>query len=105
MGSGSIAAMSMLETGYRDGMNAEEAKKLVHAAISAGIFNDPFSGTNVDLCVITPKSTELLTGYDQPNERKHPKENIKFAPGTAPVLKEEIRSLVTIEEVAADVEA
>lgn len=101
MGSGSIAAMSILETGYRDGMTAEDAKKLVHAAISAGIFNDPYSGTNVDLCVITPKGTEMLIGYDKPNERKFPKQHIAFKPGTAPILREEIRSLVTVQEVAA----
>lgn len=99
MGSGSIAAMAVLETGYRDGMNVEQAKKLVHDAVCAGIFNDPYSGTQVDLCVITATKNEMMIGYDQPNERKFPKQVISFPPGTAKVLREQIRSLVTIHEV------
>lgn len=102
MGSGSIAAMSALEAGYKDGMNVEDAKRLVHAAICNGIFNDPYSGTQVDLCVITPNKTEMLIGYDKPNDRMFPKQVIQFPPGTTPVLREEIRNLVTIQEIPAD---
>ncbi|RNC49815.1 proteasome beta 2 subunit [Trypanosoma cruzi] len=99
MGSGSIAAMSALETGYKENMTLEEAKELVASAIRKGIFNDPYSGTQVDLCVITKTKTELLIGYDKPNERKYPKQEIRFPPGTTPVLREEIRQLVTITDV------
>merc|ERR1719436_1597425 len=52
MGSGSLAAMSVFESHYKDGMTEEDASELVTAAISAGIFNDLGSGGNVDLCVI-----------------------------------------------------
>lgn len=52
MGSGSLAAMAMLESGYRDGLTEEDAKLLVRDAIRAGIFNDLGSGSNVDLTVI-----------------------------------------------------
>lgn len=52
MGSGSLAAMSIFEAEYREGMTEDEAKELVAKAISAGIFNDLGSGSNVDLCVI-----------------------------------------------------
>lgn len=99
MGSGSIAAMAQLEAGYRDGMNAEEAKQLVAQAIRKGIFNDPFSGTQVDLCVITKEKTELLIGFDKPNIRTYPKQQISLPPGTTPVAREEIRKLVNIVEV------
>lgn len=99
MGSGSIAAMAALETGYKDNLSLEEAKKLVHGAIWNGMFNDPYSGTQVDLCVITKNKTELLIGYDQPNQRMFPKVEVNLPAGTTPVLKEEIRSLVTIEEI------
>lgn len=98
MGSGSIAAMSALETGYKDDLSLEEAKELVKNAICNGIFNDPYSGTQVDLCIITKQKTELLTGYFKPNQRLFPKVDVNLPPGTAPVSREEIRSLVTIEE-------
>ncbi|EAN77073.1 proteasome beta 2 subunit, putative [Trypanosoma equiperdum] len=99
MGSGSIAAMAALETGYKENLTLEEAKQLVVSAIHKGIFNDPYSGTQVDLCVITKAKTEMLIGYDKPNDRKYPKHDIKLPPGTTPILREEIRQLVTITEL------
>lgn len=99
MGSGSIAAMAKMESAYKDNMTCEEAKELVASAIRKGIFNDPYSGTQVDVCVITKDSTELIIGYDKPNERTHPRQEVSLPPGTTPVLKEEIRKLVTIVEV------
>ena len=43
--------------------------ELVAAAISAGIFNDLGSGSNVDVCVITKDKTDYLRNYERPNER------------------------------------
>merc|ERR1719324_1896054 len=40
MGSGSLCAMSILESRFRDGMSIEEGKQLVVDAILSGIFND-----------------------------------------------------------------
>ena len=57
MGSGSLAAMAVLEMRFRDGMNEEEAKALVSDAIQAGILNDLGSGSNVDLCVLRVDGT------------------------------------------------
>lgn len=67
MGSGSLAAMGVLESGYKDNMTVEEAKQLVTAAICGGIFNDPFSGTQVDVAHITKTNTDITYGYFQPN--------------------------------------
>jgi len=52
MGSGSLAAMAVLECGFKDDMTEQEAVDLVAAAIRAGIFNDLGSGSNVDVTVI-----------------------------------------------------
>uniref|UniRef100_M4BJQ4 Proteasome subunit beta n=1 Tax=Hyaloperonospora arabidopsidis (strain Emoy2) TaxID=559515 RepID=M4BJQ4_HYAAE len=52
MGSGSLAAMSVFEHGYKDDMTENEAKTLVQDAILAGIFNDLGSGSNVDVTTI-----------------------------------------------------
>jgi 20S proteasome subunit beta 2 len=52
MGSGSLAAMSVFEHGYKDNMTEDEAKRLVQDAILAGIFNDLGSGSNVDITII-----------------------------------------------------
>jgi hypothetical protein len=52
MGSGSLAAMSVFEHGYKDGLTEQEAKKLVQEAILAGVWNDLGSGSNVDVTII-----------------------------------------------------
>ena len=52
MGSGSLAAMSILESKYKDNMNEQEAVDLVKEALEAGIFHDLGSGSNVNIhCV------------------------------------------------------
>lgn len=68
MGSGSLAAMAILEAEYHDDMTKEEAVELVNHAIQAGIFNDLGSGGNVDVCVISQeeRSTHVIRSYTSP---------------------------------------
>merc|ERR1719242_2443785 len=68
MGSGSLAAMSVLESEYREDLDVEGGKKLVAKAIRAGIFNDLGSGGNVDVCVITKEGGTVLRNWEKPNE-------------------------------------
>jgi 20S proteasome subunit beta 2 len=84
MGSGSLAAMSVFESGYKDDMTEDEAKALVQNAIRAGIFNDLGSGSNVDLAVIRspPRKgervvTEMFRGYETPNNQGDLRNRIK----------------------------
>ncbi|KAI0076640.1 N-terminal nucleophile aminohydrolase [Panus rudis PR-1116 ss-1] len=99
MGSGSLAAMAVFESGWKPGMTREEALQLVTAAISAGIFNDLGSGSNVDACVITADHTEMLRNFVRPNERVQKERSYKFARGTTAWKKEDIRSLIVSEDV------
>lgn len=100
MGSGSLAAMAVFESAYKDDLSEEEAKSLVHQAISAGIFNDLGSGSNVDLCVIRKDSVEFLRNYDRPNERPFRRaKGYKFPHGTTTVLDstaKDLRKLLVI---------
>jgi len=98
MGSGSLAAMAILESEYKDDMTVEEGKNLVAKAIRAGIFNDLGSGGNVDVCVITKDGGNILRNWQKPNERKYKAQYQGFPKGTTPVLKEDIMSLVTVED-------
>jgi 20S proteasome subunit beta 2 len=76
MGSGSLAAMAVLESGYKDGLTEEEAVALVADAIRAGIFNDLGSGSNVDLTILRQRPEAetgkppltILRSYDAPND-------------------------------------
>mmetsp|Transcript_112611 Transcript_112611/g.325370 ORF Transcript_112611/g.325370 Transcript_112611/m.325370 type:complete len:279 (+) Transcript_112611:75-911(+) len=97
MGSGSLAAMTILESEYKDDMTIEEGKALVAKAIRAGIFNDLGSGSNVDVCVITKEGGQIFRNMEKPNERKFKAQYRGFPKGTTPVLKEDILKLVTVE--------
>ncbi|KAI1787515.1 proteasome subunit [Ganoderma leucocontextum] len=99
MGSGSLAAMAMFEAKWQPNMERAEALDLVCAAISAGIFNDLGSGSNVDACVITASHTEMLRNFVKPNERVEKERSYQFRRGTTEFKKEEIRSLIVEEDV------
>lgn len=89
MGSGSLAAMAIFESRFRDDMELEDAKELVKDAVFAGIFNDLGSGSSCDLCVITKDNTEVLRGYAKPNTRAFKRE-YKFESGATPVLHKDV---------------
>ncbi|KAI0067529.1 20S proteasome subunit, partial [Artomyces pyxidatus] len=99
MGSGSLAAMAVFESAWRPNMEREAALELVTAAISAGIFNDLGSGSNVDACVITRTNTEMLRNFVKPNERVQKERTYGFRRGTTAWTAEKVRSLVVSEEV------
>lgn len=67
MGSGSLNAISVLESNYRENMALNEAIKLVSRAIRSGMYNDLFSGNNIDISVITKTKTEILRNLVNPN--------------------------------------
>merc|ERR1712107_470593 len=70
MGSGTLAAMSVLESRWVPDMSEEDAKQLVRDAIRAGIFNDMGSGSYVDLVVIKPKDdVQYLRTFEKPTSR------------------------------------
>ncbi|TFK43100.1 proteasome subunit [Crucibulum laeve] len=99
MGSGSLAAMAVFESGWKANMEREDALNLVKAAISAGIFNDLGSGSNVDACIITEHSTEMLRNVEMPNERVQKERDYKFRRGTTAWKKEDVRKLIVEEQV------
>lgn len=57
MGSGSLAAMSVLERQFQPNMSEKKAKKLLYSAILAGGMNDLGSGCYIDMCIIRKDET------------------------------------------------
>ncbi|EGW33722.1 20S proteasome, regulatory subunit beta type PSMB7/PSMB10/PUP1 [Spathaspora passalidarum NRRL Y-27907] len=99
LGSGSLAAMAVLETNFREDLTKEEAIKLCADAIEAGIWNDLGSGSNVDVCVMeVGKDAELYRNYLTPNVRSQKARSYKFAPGTTAILRESVRDILDVEE-------
>lgn len=100
LGSGSLAAMAVLESKWKKELNREEAMALCAEAIEAGIWNDLGSGSNVDLCVMEMgKPSHLYRNYITPNIRAQKEKSYKFARGTTSILGEKISSLVDVIEL------
>ncbi|KAL5012259.1 hypothetical protein ScPMuIL_010810 [Solemya velum] len=91
MGSGSLAAMSVFEDGFKPDMEKQEAMQLARNAIVAGIFNDLGSGSNVDVCVITKDKTEYLRTFDEANLKGQRQGNYRYKRGTTGVLKTQVK--------------
>ncbi|KAG6814621.1 hypothetical protein H0H87_008455, partial [Tephrocybe sp. NHM501043] len=115
LGSGSLAAMALFESGWTKDMDVrhvqiksiltliihqrQNALNLVKAAISAGIFNDLGSGSNVDACIITGTGTEMLRNVEMPNQRVQKERSYGFRRGTTAWKTESVRDLVVDEGV------
>ncbi|GAX14047.1 hypothetical protein FisN_5Lh029 [Fistulifera solaris] len=73
LGSGGMAAMSVLEQGYPALARADDprqaAQELCIQAIRAGIENDLGSGSQVDICVVDAKAGCVMTRGVHPEER------------------------------------
>ncbi|CAI4051725.1 hypothetical protein SKDZ_15G3010 [Saccharomyces kudriavzevii ZP591] len=106
LGSGSLAAMAVLESHWKQDLTKDEAIKLASDAIQAGIWNDLGSGSNVDVCVMeVGKDAEYLRNYLTPNVRETKQKSYKFPRGTTAVLKESIVNICDIQEEQVDITA
>lgn len=95
MGSGSLAAMAVFETDWREDMEEKEAVELVKRAILAGVFNDLGSGSNVDVGIIRLDGTkEIMRNAVKPNNVDDLRAKIKksskliMSKGTTAILSE-----------------
>ncbi|KAG6843505.1 hypothetical protein H0H87_003690 [Tephrocybe sp. NHM501043] len=99
LGSGSLAAMALFESGWTKDINRQDALNLVKAAISAGIFNDLGSGSNVNTCIITATSTKMLRNIEMPNQRMQKERSYSFCRGTTTWKTKSVRDLIVDEDV------
>jgi len=90
MGSGSLNAIAVLDSGWKPDMELEEAKKLIRDAIAAGIFNDLMSGSNVDIVVLTNKGHEFTRPYEIANLKGCREGTYDFPKGTTAVLSTKV---------------
>ncbi len=61
IGSGSVVALGVLESEYKDDMTEEEAIKLAHKAVSTAIKRDVYTGDGVDIVIVDKKGYRKLT--------------------------------------------
>uniref|UniRef100_A0A7E4ZST5 proteasome endopeptidase complex n=1 Tax=Panagrellus redivivus TaxID=6233 RepID=A0A7E4ZST5_PANRE len=100
-GSGSYAAISVLEQNFKFGMTEEEAKDLVQRALHAGMHGDNASGNSLNLVVITESGTRF-EGPIVPDFCKRPEGiqlDYKFKNGATKVLKQKLFKYDVIESM------
>ena len=98
LGSGSLAAMGIMETTYKDNMTQEEAKAMCIKAIEAGIYHDLGSGSNVDVCVIKKGKVEMFRNIKSDNYKVFSKPGgYKFNKDRVVIL-EEYKKKISVEE-------
>lgn len=95
LGSGSYAAITVLEGEFKSNMTKDQAVELGCKAIKAGILNDLYSGSNIDVCIIDFDGVESRRNYIKVEEKKNHNE-IFYPQGTLRVLKEQIFDLVEV---------
>lgn len=98
MGSGSLAAMAIMESSWKEDMTEAEAVQLIQRSIGAGIFNDLGSGSNVDLCILRTDGTKDYRRNDvKPNELGPLRAQVQHSlllspqPGLTPTLGQALR--------------
>ncbi|ALC48904.1 Prosbeta2 [Drosophila busckii] len=98
MGSGTLAAMAVMENGWHPGLSLEQAKQLVREAISAGVFNDLGSGSNIDLCILTREGTQHLRTETVASERGTRQVEYDILPNTSLVKSISVQDIEITDE-------
>ncbi|KAK0404220.1 hypothetical protein QR680_017347 [Steinernema hermaphroditum] len=100
-GSGSYAAISVLERDFKFAQTEEDAKALVQRALHAGMHGDNASGNSLNLVIIKPQTT-VFEGPIVPNFCVQPDKielEYKFKPGATKVLKQKTIKYDVIESM------
>lgn len=97
-GSGSYAAIGVLESQWREDLSAEDTVELACHAIEAGIRNDLYSGSNIDICLIKQDSEKVFATDYRRNYRiigvKEPRaRTYDYPPQSIKIVKEEVTIL------------
>ncbi|CAJ0573023.1 unnamed protein product, partial [Mesorhabditis spiculigera] len=104
-GSGSYAAISILERDFKPKMTEAEAKDLVQRALHAGMHGDNASGNSLNLVIIRPEKT-IFEGPIVPEFCKKPEPidlDYKFKAGSTAVLKRKEIKYEIVESMDDDV--
>jgi 20S proteasome subunit beta 2 len=104
MGSGCLAAMSIFESEYREGLDTDQARDLVRACISAGIYNDLGSGSNCNVCIIKPDGAKILRNVDKIGDKWKSPAGFSVPAGTTDYVDEHIKQIkkfIVVEDASS----
>lgn len=100
MGSGCLAAMGVMETGFTENMEENAARDLVVASIEAGVYHDLGSGSNVDYCIIKKGKVDYVRNYKTDNKKIFAKPGGYTFPKERVQVLNEYKQKLVVEEGA-----
>lgn len=90
LGSGSIAATTILDDGWNMNLTREQGIELATQAILAGIYNDMGSGGRVNVVVIDKDGAHEMLNVQHPNDRKFRNPDFKGFPKKLEITKKTV---------------
>lgn len=96
MGSGSLAAMGIMEARYERGLAQADMQALAVRAVRAGILNDLYSGSNVDMVVIGER-TDVYVPYTVVAETQRGMA-VSYPRDSVAISKEEVFDIIEVIE-------
>ena len=98
LGSGSLAAMAVIESQFVEDLSEEKAMNLCIAAIEAGVYHDLGSGSNVDVVVIKQNKVTLHRNIKSDNKKEYSKPGGYVFPKDKIKILEEYKSKIIVSE-------
>jgi 20S proteasome subunit beta 2 len=102
LGSGSLAAMAILDSEWNEELTEDQAKNLCVKAIEAGVYHDLGSGSNVDVVILKKGKVQMFRNLKSDNSKMYSKPGgYKFNKDRV-VVMDEYKQKFQVEEVPMD---
>jgi len=92
-GSGGYTSLSVIEDRFKENMNEDEAKQLVRDALYASTTTDLYSGSKINMFVLTKEKLDKFLPYEVVAIRGDKQADYTLAKGTTQVLSTNVRKI------------
>ncbi|CAF0995654.1 unnamed protein product [Didymodactylos carnosus] len=92
-GSGGYTSLSVIEDRFKQDMSEDDAKKLIRDALYASTTTDLFSGSKINMFVLTKEKLEKFLPYEIVGIRGDKQADYTIPKGTTAILSESIRKI------------
>lgn len=90
-GSGGYTSLSVIEDRYKENMTEDQAKQLVRDALYASTTTDLYSGSKINMFVLTKEKLDKFLPYEIVATRNEKQVDYTLAKGTTQVLSSNVR--------------
>ncbi|CAF5001968.1 unnamed protein product, partial [Rotaria sp. Silwood1] len=91
--SGGYTSLSVIEDRYKENMTEDEAKQLVRDALYASTTTDLYSGSKINMFVLTKEKLDKFLPYEVVATRTEKQADYTLAKGTTEVLTTNVKKI------------